>query len=142
VGTYEAAIFVVDVGTDNKDDSSGSFDFSIPHCEGQSVHNALYQEPSFEVRYYRNNEVIGRVLAANASVVPEYIPEADDSNSSPFDTVGLEHLFIFIGIIAVVAFASAYYTRSRRAKSESYLGLDCFSVHDDEDDEVITFNQL
>lgn len=129
---HESAIFKLDVGgSDSAGDTSGTFNFNIPHCADHVHTGPAYQDPSYEVQYIRKNEVLGRVTAANESIAVEHTsnPRANDSD---FDVVGLEHLFIFIAVIAIVSFGVTYFVRVRQQqKNETYGGLDCFSHHDD-----------
>lgn len=138
-GTHETAIFEVDVGAEHSGETYGSFDFTIPHCAERFQFDAHYHEPFYEVQYVRNFEVLGRVTAANESVTEPHV--FNNGSDSYFDTLGLEHLFAVIGIIASIAFASAYYMRVRReSRGMQYGGLDCFSSHGDDEDMVVLNN--
>lgn len=92
------------------------------------------------MQYVRNFEVLGRVTAANESVSDPH--DFSSGSDSYFDTLGLEHLFAVIAIVASIAFASAYYMRVRNeSRGMSYGGLDCFSAHDDDEDMVVLNKQ-
>ena len=131
-GSNHSHIFELSVCDSEQSATSGVYDFGIPHCAEYS-----HDEPNYEVRYMRNGEVLGRVTAANESVVPEYT-EQDDF--SPFDKVGLEHLMTLFAIVATLSFGIAYYVRYKRNGVE-YGGLACFSTHDHDDiDDVVMLN--
>ena len=129
-GTFDSHVFKQEVcGAINPSAAvgavSGSFGFSIPHC----IEHAL-NEPRYEIQYIRNHSVLGRMLAANASVVREESDSQEDNKEQYFDVLGLEHLTIFIVMVAFVTFIITYYVRSRQEKAQTYGGLSCFSAHD------------
>lgn len=103
---------------------AGSFNFEIPHC----VEHAN-MEPRYEIQYIRDHIVLGRMMAANESVVPGD-GYGNNNNEKYFDILGLEHLLVFFTVVAVFTFIVTYYVRSRKQQSEAYAGLSCFSAHD------------
>lgn len=106
---------------------------TISHCSDLTHSDLVY-----EVQYRRGHEVLGRVTADNVTVFSEQTEEGN-IGESPMDAL-IGHVLIGVSVVAAVSFSLAYYVRSRGQRAQSYDGLNCFSLHDGEDDGVVMLN--
>ncbi len=105
--------------------ATGGFDFVFPSCtDGDSGDNNQY-----EIRYMRNFEVLDRVLLSADVVTPRV--------ESNFNTLGLEHLLIFLSVIGIVVFVVAFVIFRKRAEEMSGYSPACLSGSSHDDDVLL-----